>query len=444
MMHKGILAISVSAITFAPLSGVELKVTPGSVARHLSSLPSGEGEIVMKGEIDARDFPAFAGIPSSVTSLDMSGVTLVECAMPVAVAGERSYYAAGELPEYLFFETSLKRVSLPSNVVTLPAGLFASSSVERVSLPAGVVEISPYAFYGCSRLETFEAPSGLRKVGEMAFAGCAALRDVRFPSGVVFAGREIFAGSGLVSADFSGVSEYAGYSLSGINSLREVSLNPDGVVGEGVLMGNPSLAHVAGSPEDVPSLFAAASKVLKVNEAISQARSIGDYAFASSALTHIILAPGLSEIGEGAFANCKDLQAIDANLLGDRIPSASDGAFCGKDAQEVTLYVATDSYDIWKADPFWGRFRIIAGPSGVDSVTTDSVIKIVPRKGSIQIESDVEITEVKAYGMGGDILYVSAGSGCSMEVDCSGWGERMAIVVVSSSAATHTATVLLP
>ena len=68
---------------------------------------------------------------------------------------ERSYYADGELKDYIFFGSALKYVALPSNVEVIPEGAFASSMIEEVALPEGLHTVSAYAFYGCTKLAAF-------------------------------------------------------------------------------------------------------------------------------------------------------------------------------------------------------------------------------------------------------------------------------------------------
>ena len=135
---------------------------------------------------------------------------------------------------------------------------------------------------------------------------------------------------------------------------------PGATFGDGVLMSNSLLAQVEGTPQEVPTLYAASSKVLKISEIMEKATEVGDYAFSSSYLSHIVFSSSLNHIGEGAFARCTGLQSIDANLLGASLPTVADDAFEGISTKDVFLYVSPDSYDIWASDPLCSRFEIIA------------------------------------------------------------------------------------
>ena len=438
-----------AAVTAVPLLGMtlhaaEIEITPGSLAASMRGIPAEDSVLVIKGEADARDFPALMSLPGHISRLDMSGLRIVECTMPSFRPGERSYYADGELKDYIFFGSALKYVALPSNVEVIPEGAFASSMIEEVALPEGLHTVSAYAFYGCTKLAAFHGPAALLSVGDCAFAKCTSLKDVTLPKGVAIDGAEVFSGSALASIDASGAVSYGDYSLSGIKSMRKAIVNPGATFGDGVLMSNSLLAQVEGTPQEVPTLYAASSKVLKISEIMEKATEVGDYAFSSSYLSHIVFSSSLNHIGEGAFARCTGLQSIDANLLGASLPTVADDAFEGISTKDVFLYVSPDSYDIWASDPLWSRFEIIAGPSKIEGVEADSKIIIYPHKDVIVVEWPTTGGEVWIYGVNGNVVHSGSYSGDRVEIDMSGIGDKILIVKASTEGSLRTATVMMP
>ena len=90
---------------------------------------------------------------------------------------------------------------------------------------------------------------------------------------------------------------------------------------------------------------------------MEKATEVGDYAFSSSYLSHIVFFKFSEPHRRRRFARCTGLQSIDANLLGAPLPTAADDAFEGISTKDVFLRLPPDSYDIWASDPLWAALK---------------------------------------------------------------------------------------
>lgn len=422
---------------------VEIETKAGTLSSKLSSISEGETTVTLKGEIDARDFEALSKLPSSVKKLDLSSLKVLECSLPVADANGRSIYEAGELPAYIFFGKDLTEVSLPANLSKIPDGAFASSKVEKVTVTDGCSAIGDYSFYQCAGLKDITLPQSVRVIGDKAFVGCSNLTSISLPKGIKLVGKEIFLNSGVKQIDASGATYYGDYSLAGTGKLDNVSLNPGASYADGTLMANARVSKVEGVPSDIPALFMAGSSNVNVNDVIADADNIGEYAFAGVWLTNIILSEGINYIDEGAFANCSELIAIDANPLGSDIPEASDNAFANLNPSNIILYVTAASESQWKAHPFWSQFNIVPGESGVEEITQDGGISINTRRNVVEISAPGEIGNYAVYSVDGLHLSVGSTNESSIVLDGSEWNTNMIVVKVWNANGEKTSTFMI-
>lgn len=77
-----------------------------------------------------------------------------------------------EIGEYAFSNTSLKSVSLSSNLKSVEFGVFEGSVFESIIIPEGVEYIGTNAFENCKRLRVVCLPSTIEGIHERAFNGC--------------------------------------------------------------------------------------------------------------------------------------------------------------------------------------------------------------------------------------------------------------------------------
>lgn len=82
-------------------------------------------------------------------------------------------------------------------------------------------------------------------------------------------------------------------------------------------------------------------------------------------LTNVILGSGVSNIGKGTFANCKNLENVYCYAM--NVPDADD-TFAGSYIEYANLYVPDESIDAYKSANVWKDFGNIRGLSEVASV----------------------------------------------------------------------------
>lgn len=96
---------------------------------------------------------------------------------------------------YMFaYCSSLEEVTLPKSVHSINAMAFYRSGVKTVNVSEGTVDISRWAYYGCSSLSTIILPSTVQFIDVCSFAECPALCKVISNSAVPPTASEAVAG----------------------------------------------------------------------------------------------------------------------------------------------------------------------------------------------------------------------------------------------------------
>ena len=167
--------------------------------------------------------------------------------------------------------------------------LSGNTAITSVVIPEGVVTIGPSAFEGCSNLETVTFPSTLMEIDQNAFRECPKLRDVTLPEGCVTVLNSAFKESGTGS--FSGPGAYYGSHCFDSAAFETVSL---------------------GAGADLS----------------------GEYIFTNSTLKEVNLAEGITELGHGAFSNCRELHKIN---LPSTITKLGESCFVNMGGLQINL-----------------------------------------------------------------------------------------------------------
>lgn len=168
---------------------------------------------------------------------------------------------------------SIRRIVLNTTSCTLgPSAFEGCATLPDIHLPENVTSLPAGFFQGCTSLKRLRLPSHLEEIGDGAFQDCASLEKLTLPASL----RRIGAGA------FSG------------SALRSITL-PDALesIGDGALA-NTKLTRVA-----LPSLRGPRATTLPPN-------LFRD----CSALRSVTLPPDVLAIGNGCFANCRNLSRI--------------------------------------------------------------------------------------------------------------------------------------
>lgn len=185
-----------------------------------------------------------------------------------------------------------------------------------VSMPADMESIGALAFKGCTKLASAALGNSLTLLGDSAFYGCSALQLVELPVTVSSVGTRTFAGcSALNAVGLGNVSTIGEAAFNGCSALTEIAI-PNGVetLGNYAFYGCSSLATVTLGTQERSS---------------SSLKTIGDYAFAETAVKSVVLPDGVSTLGNYAFNKCASLATVS---LGNSLTAIGDYAFksCSK------------------------------------------------------------------------------------------------------------------
>ena len=125
-------------------SAITVTSTPGNLSSAVGD-NIGEASLVVSGEINAADFEFIAEKMTSLTSLDLSGASIVAYSGNPILLG-RTDYVANSLPAYAFAGTSIESIALPNTLTAIEEGAFSTSRLKSISIPSSVTAIGVGAF----------------------------------------------------------------------------------------------------------------------------------------------------------------------------------------------------------------------------------------------------------------------------------------------------------
>ena len=245
-------------------------------------------------------------------------------------------------------------------VFVLPTATFLNS----YTVGAGVEKIGSGAFSSLSQLKSviFEENSILNYIGENAFADCSKLADIKLPANsIVIADFAFYGTTSLKTLDLSNVTSVGHYAFSG-SYVKEADLSSATNVGICAFYDTLYLTNVILAENAVIGEYAFASSYVKSvtlngNVELSEGAfydcvaltyfdfedlegTIPDYAFTGCSKLTSLVAPKVTEIGEGAFADCYELAVIEAESL----KTVANGAFAPLSEEAVTANAVTTLY----------------------------------------------------------------------------------------------------
>ena len=181
----------------------------------------------------------------------------------------------------------------------------------QMCFEAGMESIGALAFKGCTKLASAALGNSLTLLGDSAFYGCSALQSVELPVTVSSVGTRTFAGcSALNAVGLGNVSAIGEAAFNGCSALTEIAI-PNGVetLGNYAFYGCSALATVTLGTQERSS---------------SSLKTIGDYAFAETAVKSVVLPDGVSTLGNYAFNKCASLATVS---LGNSLTAIGNYAF---------------------------------------------------------------------------------------------------------------------
>lgn len=214
-----------------------------------------------------------------------------------------------EQTKYTFTTPALTEFDFAS-VVAIGNYAFAFSSLNDVYLEKYCQSIGVGAFYSCTGINTFEYESDKLKIGSQAFLGCTSLSEIRVNAEVIPAYAFTYA-TGLekvtIGKDVKVINEAAFAACSSLATFEVEAGNTafNASVDGKCLLSGTELILVAPATNGVLELDDTVTSIAKgAFSAVLATDSVTESTISSSRITKVV-APGVSYVGDYAFANSK-------------------------------------------------------------------------------------------------------------------------------------------
>lgn len=266
-----------------------------------------------------------------------------------------------QLGESLFESKGITKVRLQGTISQWGDNCFRNNKnlVSTISF-SGSTKIGANAFYGCTNADFTDFGNTLTSIGAQAFYGCSSISEYAIPDSVLSVGEGAFSDTTVITQDTN-------------------------------IMNRPRSCYIGTGIIEIPnSCFQAAGQIQSVNIP-SNVRRIGDYAFDNcvrimsltlnegleyigagafrklcyvhhyheskwgetpvySGLTSVDIPLTVTEIGDGAFANCCMLGTVNMNSI--HPPIVGTGVFT---QGTITIPPEADLEE-WKTDSHWSEY----------------------------------------------------------------------------------------
>lgn len=255
-------------------------------------------------------------IPSSVTSIDDHAFD--ECPLLA------SFKVDDANPNYCTSDEILCNKS-KTRLIRCP------EAKTSVSIRSSFVEIGPAAFNGCENLTALTIPSTVSNIGDMAFVGCSKLKSIYVNS----ANKNYSAFDGILfNKDRTLLVCCPGGKTTGLEIEPSVKQ-----IGCGAFYGCTNLKSIT-FPGNVKVIgeFAFAHTALTALLIPENVTAIKDSAFFSCTdLSDVTLSKGLTSVGSQAFADCKKIKSIFVPNTVTSIASCAFGTYADKDSEGIPV-----------------------------------------------------------------------------------------------------------
>ena len=240
-----------------------------------------------------------------------------------------------------------------------------------LAIPSSVTSIGFSAFEGCSGLTSLSIPSSVTSIGYSAFEDCTGLTSLAIPSSVTSIDRYVFENcSGLTSITIpSSVTRIGDSAFEGCSGLTSLTI-PSSVtsIGSGAFedcTGLPNLYYII--DDEIETYLSKGHPYIGVECGI-------EYYLNDKKITSVVIPSTITELGEYAFQNCRDLTSV---YVSWSVPNSASSAFSGVDISKITLYVPQGTETDYFLADVWGDFGKIVefDATGIDKVTTSNDAK---------------------------------------------------------------------
>jgi len=260
--------------------------------------------------------------------------------------------------------------TIPDYVLTIGDYAFYSmSSLTDITIPAQIVEIGQYAFYSCSNVTniSFEEGSMLKKINDYAFFGALIrdfIGDIIIPTSVEYVGKNSL-GSGVYSSQ-----EVTYYFGNNLKFIAAQALFYSGYVG-GISIADDNPYYTDNDSNIIiekatGKLVAASKSTIEIPNSI---KIIGEWSFAYTSLTELVIPSNIIAINTYAFFGCDELISL---TFSEGLKYVGDSAFKG--CRNLTQIVLPNSLEYISAQAFTPN---ISGGGKLNSVYIGSNVKYI-------------------------------------------------------------------
>lgn len=402
--------------------GVITLTTAGTLDTKVSGT---ETSLVIRGPLNSADLKVLRDmcVNKNLTSLDISGANIVG---GNTTKYYNDYSAADNdvLPKYLFYNSKLETLVLPSSIKELDNYCFAySSGLTTITIPASVTNLTSYCFYGCSALTaiyvengntnythysgvlytkdgktlvkypegksgtSYTVNSGVTSISNQAFAN-AKLTSVTLPTTLKELGYSVFSYSALTTlsipasvttvstSTFSAMSSLTSFSVASGNTVlsndsRGVLFDKNKTVLKAYPQGNTSTTYTI--PSTVTEIEYDAfwtNNYLKKITLPDNVTTIGGYAFGTChSLKEINIPAKVTKFGNYAF-NSSTLESVTSAITS---PTAIDETVFNSITTSAILYVPAGTKSKYQSLTGWNKFTNIVEQGGGGGGSTGNV-----------------------------------------------------------------------
>lgn len=403
---------------------LEVECTPGNLASLVSdhSITS----LTITGQMDARDFKFISNDLEALTSVDLTGVTIVaysdvnnplfnnevsfkeNCLPPMAFFGKKindvklpsTTRAIGkaafagcknltsiDLPEgldsiaaFAFSSSALGRITIPSTLKSLGMGAFShcQALLSANIVPSAPLEIPKDAFLDCMFLNVLSIGPNVVAIGDGALSGTPQLKTLTFTgqNNITKIGKAAFVGSGITNFNLeqSSVSEIDDWAFA--QSKQTSATIPSSVtsLGKGAFYYASELTTFIpnNNCDSIPDMLLAGTAVTNNDAAGTSTRYIGNYAFYNTPAESLTLPATLEYIGTQAMAGMTSLQELTTEAI--EVPELGEDVWLGVNQEVIPLYVHFTSYNAYCAAAQWQNFLVTKTGAVFGDVDQDGIV----------------------------------------------------------------------